>query len=206
MRTRRPKPPGPPKPPPSRATLLKSIRDLSRLLPDEQQRINHIIQLSIHPDHTTAIASVACLEDALKTAIRLHLRPNLSPDDDKRLFEYSWNGMLSTLDSRIKMSYALGMLESDERDDLDAIRSIRNAFAHSGSIIDFSTGDIPKLVSSLHVLNRSFVPDHVQSSDTKAKFIFAISMYYVRLLTWRPSAQDRNQHWVANKATEQPSS
>jgi hypothetical protein len=206
MRTRRPKPPGPPKPPPSRATLLKSIRDLSRLLPDEQERINHILQLSVHPDHTAAIAAVACLEGALKTAIKLHLRPDLSPDDDKRLFEYSSNGMLSTLDSRIKMSYALGMLQSDERDDLDAIRSIRNAFAHSGSIIDFSTGDMPKLVSSLYIFNRSFVPDSIKSSVTKAKFIFAISVYYVRIIIWRPNPQNPNQHWVDDRATEQPSS
>jgi DNA-binding MltR family transcriptional regulator len=207
MRVRRPKPPGPPKPPPppSRATLLKSLKDLSRLLPEEQERVNHIIQLAIHADHTAAITSVACLEQAFKTAISRHLRQNISPDDEKRIFEYSSNGMLATLDSRIKMSYALGIIEADERDDLDTIRNIRNAFAHSGSIITFMTGNIPALVSSLKIFNRKYMNDGLHQLETKRKFIFAVATYYVRLITWLPAHPERNRHWTENKETESSS-
>ena len=205
IRTRHPKTPGPPKPPPppSRKTLLKSLKELAGHLPEEKARIDHIIRLSVHADYTAAITSVACLEEAFKTAITRHLRAGLSTDEEKRIFDYSANGMLATLDSRIKMSYALGIIESEERDDLDAIRNIRNAFAHSGAIITFFDGEIPQLISSMKIFNRSFIPDSVAESGTKDKFILAISIYYARLITWIPNAPERTQHWVANKSNEQ---
>ena len=207
MRTRHTKLPGPPKPPPppSRGTLLKSLKGLSRLLPDEQARIDHIIQLSLHADHTAVITSVACLEEAFKTAISRHLHPNLSADDEKRIFDYSSNGMLATLDSRIKMSYALGIIEPDERDDLDAIRHIRNGFAHSGSIITFLAGDIRTLVTSLRILNRKFIDDNMRQLQIKSQFLYAVGMYYVRLISWLPTHPERKQDWTANKENEQSS-
>jgi len=45
---------------------------------------------------------------------------------------------LGTFSAKIIMAYALGLIDNDTRQNLDVVRHIRNAFAHSKRLIDFS--------------------------------------------------------------------
>ena len=53
-----------------------------------------------------------------------------------------YNGPLGTFSSKIKFSYALGLISKTSFQDLEIIRNIRNDFGHSYALINFSTRSI----------------------------------------------------------------
>jgi DNA-binding MltR family transcriptional regulator len=75
----------------------------------------------------------------------------LSKERKKALFV--GNGCLAMFSSRIKLSYALGLIGEAERHDLDIIRHIRNDFAHDESSINFESSSINKRCNSLLLYN-----------------------------------------------------
>ncbi len=78
----------------------------------------------------------AMAENGLQTIIetRLTLQALKNPDE---LFDYE--GPLGTFSRKIKMAYGFGLIADDIRRDLDRIKDIRNAFAHSRRPISFAT-------------------------------------------------------------------
>lgn len=87
-------------------------------------------------DHSCALIGSAYLDQVLQQAIGVHLRTGLEATVFKNLFDNA-QAPLSSFASKILMAYALHHFGSDERDDLDTIRRIRNAFAHSPRPIRF---------------------------------------------------------------------
>jgi DNA-binding MltR family transcriptional regulator len=95
------------------------------------------------------LSAAALIEEFLKTAIRSRLI-ELSVDEDKRLFHGM--GPISTLSSKIMVGYALGIFGSNTRRDLNAVRNIRNRFAHTLEDIDFDTPAIADRIRSLNCI------------------------------------------------------
>ena len=60
------------------------------------------------------------------------------------------DGPLASFCSKIRLAYALAIISPDERDDLEAVRQIRNAFAHTLRPISFKTEQVATLVNTLH--------------------------------------------------------
>ena len=74
---------------------------------------------------------------------------------DKKSIELtSEHGALNTFGSRIQSAYCLGLLTSEERNDLDLIRRIRNPFAHSVRPPSFEEGKIRGLSLNLEIGKR----------------------------------------------------
>ena len=127
------------------SSLVKRLRKLAELIPDDNT-VRETLQ-ALEPDdapvadHAIAMIGVSILERALEIAIRSRLIP-LTPDERKRLFKFENHGPLSNFSDRIKMAYALNLIDSETRDELDLIRAIRNAFAHSTQLITFNTAEI----------------------------------------------------------------
>jgi len=76
---------------------------------------------------TSLILSGAYIQDVLYGAIKYNLIP-LSGSNEKALFE--GNGALSTFSAQISIAFAIGILSSEIRDDMNAIRGLRNIVAH----------------------------------------------------------------------------
>ena len=88
-------------------------------------------------DRSSTLVVCAILEQFLETALSSHFE--VSEDDAKQIFVEDKGGPLSSLANKITMGYALGLYGPQMRSDLQIIRRIRNAFAHSKVNFDFET-------------------------------------------------------------------
>lgn len=80
-------------------------------------------------DRVKMLTCCILVEDSLREILAANL-----PCSDNELF--ADRGLLSTIDSRCRLAYAMGLIDKDAKDDLDTIRQLRNAAAHALS--DFS--------------------------------------------------------------------
>jgi DNA-binding MltR family transcriptional regulator len=109
------------------------LRDLNRL-PLDTSALSDAFLKPQHPI-TTAILGAVMVEHELDHL----LRSKLKHKDDK-----TWEtltddrGPLNSFHSKIAMGYALGIYDQGMRSDLDIVRNIRNAFAHSKKLIQFN--------------------------------------------------------------------
>ena len=71
----------------------------------------------------------------------------LSSKRKKALFDPS-NGPLSSLSSKIELSFALGLFNEERRGSLHLIRDVRNAFAHTMDPISFEDPHISEIVET----------------------------------------------------------
>ena len=130
-------------------TPSQRLKRYSKLLPDESA-VRAVIQ-NLEKE-TTDIADYAItlmcqtfVEKALEVAILAHLAP-FDEDANKRIFDYDNRGPLSDFSAKIKFGYVMGIYGKNTKNDLDAIREIRNAFAHSLQPISFKTKEVIEYV------------------------------------------------------------
>ena len=70
----------------------------------------------------------------------------------KALFDS--NGPLSTFSAKIKLAYALGFIRKQTFEDLEAVRRIRNDFAHSADDVDFIGHDASGCIEQMHCVQQ----------------------------------------------------
>jgi DNA-binding MltR family transcriptional regulator len=111
-----------------------NLRDLSNIsLTSEEER--ELAKAAGHPNPTvTAIMAAVLVEHELEGLLRRRFRK----DGDTWLDLTGDNGPLGTFDKKIKTAHALGICDDITRKNLNIIRNIRNAFAHSKKLIDFN--------------------------------------------------------------------
>lgn len=97
-------------------------------------------------DRAVGVIEATKVEDSLVSAIRRKF-VELIPSEDDELF--SGTAPISTFSAKIKICYAMGIIGKNTRRDLEIIRHIRNAFAHSAKPLWFSTPEISKACDML---------------------------------------------------------
>lgn len=100
---------------------------------------------TLETDRGCALMAAAFLEGELENLLKLKFIGTNKQIED--LFEY--NGPLGTFSSKIKLSYALGLISKLTLQDLEIIRKIRNDFGHKYKPINFSTPAISDRVANL---------------------------------------------------------
>lgn len=93
------------------------------------------------------------IEHELDRLLRKKLKKN---DENTWQALQSETGPLRSFAAKISMAYALGIYTEKIQHDLNVVRIIRNAFAHSKKLIDF---DDPLIISELvsaHILRKKF--------------------------------------------------
>jgi hypothetical protein len=151
----------------------RTIRDVSRDPPDQQLlgELQTLIEneSSTHAeDRSTAISSAAFVEYFLELALQRKLKNT----DTVTLRDFFQDiGPAGTFSQKIVLAYALGVIDKNARDDLDTIRRIRNAFAHTRTTARFETEEFAfeckKLRPGSHTPatpdgQKLFVLDHAQ--------------------------------------------
>ena len=154
------------------------LRDLSRL-PPEYDDLIALCDALIIPQHpiTTAILGAVIVEHELERLLRSKLNRK---DDETWAMLVADNGPLNTFYFKIAMGYALGIYDNRMRSDLDIVRQIRNAFAHSKKLIQF---DHPAVVAELRKATRSALPKKSWKFKAQHLYIHAPGLY-VRLCYW----------------------
>lgn len=92
------------------------------------------------------LVRTSVLDANLEILIQLRM-PNLSNRLREKLFE--GYGPVATFSAKIDIAYAFDIIDQDTRQTLNALRVIRNAFAHNKAGVHFGHEDIAKLVAKL---------------------------------------------------------
>jgi DNA-binding MltR family transcriptional regulator len=75
------------------------------------------------------------------------MRSDLSSTLSDRLFKHY--GPLKTFSGKIDIAYAFSIIDTETFGDLKAIKDIRNKFAHSTKIVQFSNPEVRPLIQKL---------------------------------------------------------
>lgn len=118
--------------------------------------------MQIADDRIAAIIASTSVENQLSALLRSKL-VKLTRTQDNELFGQT--GALGNHGVRIKLAYAMGLFGKKTLDDLETIRLIRNAFAHSPRALWFSTKSISPACDKLTVINRTQEISKIKTLD-----------------------------------------
>jgi hypothetical protein len=136
-----------------KSTPKQRLKDFSDAIPSDTA--THAIMLALESqqhdfgDYAIAVIGAGLLEKALEAVILIRFI-ELKPSERDSLFDYQRQGPLCDLSARIKVAYALGVFGPQTRDDLEYIRTIRNAFAHSMTPLRFEAKEVADICALLH--------------------------------------------------------
>lgn len=152
----------------------KRLKKLVAEIPDEKT-VRNVLKLLepdhvLFADHAIALIGASVVEKALEIAILAYLIP-MTKDERKRIFSYDDQGPLSDLAARIKIAYALGIFGPRTRNDLDHVRAVRNAFAHSSRLIRFHTTEVADICNQLHTPSTTTILTSVGGSTPRGRYI-----------------------------------
>lgn len=126
------------------ANTLK-LADLSRVMDLGQHSQDIIHEIQNQSDRGAALVLAAVVETSLGRAIRTRLVHFNNVED---IFTKE-GAPLGTFSAKTQMARALGVIGPESHRHLDAIRHIRNQFAHSALKIDFQTKAIAARCTNL---------------------------------------------------------
>lgn len=165
--------------PPSSASRLK---DLIRAPGTLEEIVTYLASLRGLDDRAAAIVSATQLEHSLERALLQTKMVPLGNDEYGRLF--GPDRPLATFNAKIRLGHALGIFERQTRRDLDRIREIRNAFAHSGLQLFFSTDEIANHCDQITLPARAadnvpvFGHEYWPPTDARGRYIETAFAYW----------------------------
>jgi DNA-binding MltR family transcriptional regulator len=154
---------------------IETLKQLTRTFPDTSD-MYAMIRLLTAPgaERALAITVSALLERALEACITSALKWPSEEEANKEVkVLFFGDGPLSSFSSKIKIGYALGLYGKIVRDDLDTVREVRNAFAHSTAHIDFRTPAVAVVCDRLKLFE-SIMPDEVTPRPLLAAARFTV--------------------------------
>jgi hypothetical protein len=140
-------------------STLKSLAREPEKLSDIFHNIHYVPTAE---DRIAAIISSTSVENRLAEFLRSKL-VHLNKTEDNELFGQT--GPLGNHGVRIKIAYAMGLFGKQTLNDLETIRLIRNAFAHSPRALWFSTNEIKTACEKLTVIERTKDIDRIKTID-----------------------------------------
>ncbi len=149
-----------------------------------QEHVNHLTEES---DRVHMILAGSTIDDLLLENIKTLLPGDLNSDDRSRLYDY--DGPLGSFGSRTLFALALGIIDRTARKQIDIIRAIRNAAAHSLERLDYTN---KKIQTGLTGIART---DHLQKrmanfdSTSFRKFHGAMAVSLTRVMSEQREAE-----------------
>ncbi|WP_293676547.1 hypothetical protein [uncultured Phenylobacterium sp.] len=127
----------------------KQLRALASRIPADTDFHGMVLGLE-QPGHTVAsrdryiaIVGSGAVEYALQTAISKHLTPTLSSSERETLFQQT----IGDFARRIAIARGLGIVSAENALELNRLRVVRNAFAHTVAPVTF---DDPAVADVMH--------------------------------------------------------
>jgi DNA-binding MltR family transcriptional regulator len=154
----------------SRPSSSAALKKLSRQKLDLDRLPAVLHEINSGTDRVVAIVYSALVDDAIRGVVRARMQ-HLTPTEEAKLFEGT--GPLSTFSARTMIAYAMSIIDKDERDDLDRIREIRNAFAHDFVSLSFEQKEVADVCRLLKAPKKW--AEHFDINGTKPKFLFNIT-------------------------------
>jgi DNA-binding MltR family transcriptional regulator len=102
-------------------------------------------RLSDLDEQALVLAASAFAEDTLTKLLKAFMLPNRATDS---LLE-GFSAPIGTLSAKTKACYALGLVTKAQFDDLENLRTIRNAFSHTWEVVAFSDPSIRDRIKNM---------------------------------------------------------
>lgn len=137
-------------------------------------------------DRGCVLIAAAYLENVLETLLRRYFSgdTNCVKKAVEPLFQIM--GPLSSFSAKIKLVFALQLVDDDQYHDLEIVRKIRNMFAHSFEEASFSSQEIADQISSITSYDRAAqnvnLEDFTSSADNPDGTLIEIHKEKLRFL------------------------
>jgi hypothetical protein len=161
-----------------------SLRALSKKMPPTSEVASIIDALKQDSDRTAAIVAASLLESTLEKMLisRFHVR---NKDFLSRLFNN--RGPAADFNSKILIAQAFGVISPTAADEFQAVRHIRNAFAHARVEVTFETPEVAHEVQRFQMLMAMKKVEETQIGGTKwgdkpPKLIFLLMVELLLIL------------------------
>jgi DNA-binding MltR family transcriptional regulator len=144
--------------------------DWSTLSDLDKERSPFFCILKLESDRGMALAASAFMDDLLSGALRAAFV------DDQRVVRrlLGQDRPLSTFSAKIDLAYCLGIIPRVGWDDLNAVREIRNKFAHVRAGIDFGDQSISDKCSNLAAASGLVLPPSTPCQEAaRERFLVA---------------------------------
>lgn len=183
----------------SQPSSISSLKKFVARHPSSAELSKIVTALITEPnERSVALGMGAILEGALKLAI---IPKIIIPEKEGENDLFGHQAPLRAFSAKIKMGFALGIYGPKTRADLDAIREVRNAFAHSMIPVEFET----TLVAN--VCDRITLPERANlTADLDMEWIEAKARY-VLSAGWFTGLFDnmgKTSTWAESKGDEEP--
>jgi DNA-binding MltR family transcriptional regulator len=141
-------------------------------LPSAEAMVETIASLRLMEDAAAILMGAAYLDHALELLLKAEFR-QMTPDEERRMFDGSQNGILGTFTAKIRMVYALGWLVAEAYHDLLLINDMRNTVAHSlHKHVDFTNEYIMNDCSKLQFVKWLAAQRHEERGSYLPSFVF----------------------------------
>jgi DNA-binding MltR family transcriptional regulator len=164
---------------PTRAALKR----LSRQKFDKNQVSEFLAEVSSGNDRSAALVWGALVEDALQSAIEKRLY-HFNSDELNSLF--GGNGFLENFAAKSLMAYAINIVTKEQYRDLDLIREIRNAFAHTMPNVTFETKEVMDVCD---LLSTYYEYGFLATKNRRAIYSYACLRLWQRLVILKAHSQ-----------------
>jgi hypothetical protein len=185
-------------------TPLQALARLSRKDPTPEYFSRFHSEINAEPNHRgAAILLAANAEICLRYAIKRHL----ATTDDAEQILFQSGGPLRSFEAKIRVGYTMGLYGEKTKGNLDCIKAIRNAFAHTVIPIDFDTAEVkavcdlmtmpeilpPRAIDAATYKPRGILPDFPTTRQRFQKICEAVSHnLFVLILSTRGSLPGRS--------------
>jgi len=178
----------------SKGKRKPSLYDFSRQGLDSAEEFERYwAEVNSGNDRSACLVSTTAIGHIIVELMQKYFIELTKDEHDKLFFER--NSTLGTFAQRIDIAFALGFISRSERDDLNIIRRIRNAFAHSVANISFDN----KLVADeCRKLKNYKNPNPDGKAVTKPRDIYMETLHTIFI-----ALQDKILEWQKNKIKEQ---
>ena len=126
-------------------------------------------------DQAAALTGAAYLDHALQLLLAAKFRPLTKPEY-QRMFASATNGILGTASAKIRLAYALRLINAQTYEDLLTINNIRNAFAHTLHDVDFRSPAIVEDCAKLKTFKPGILTA-LQETPKQRYFFTVVSIY-----------------------------
>lgn len=124
-------------------SAIKALKKYSNAEPDLIEQLTQREEARHDgSDRAAAIFTGIEVDEATRRTLLGWLRITKSKDHDDEDGLFGPMKPLASFSARIRLLYALRIVGEETRDDLNIIREIRNAFAHSGRELTFETKEV----------------------------------------------------------------
>lgn len=155
--------------------MTASLKNLLKKTPTVEDINAAIAEVRTDGPRGSVLLGCALIEDVLRGLI-LQRTISLKSAEYDQLFR--GNGPLASFSAKIKLAYALHFIGPETRADLDKLRELRNAFAHTQLILNFETPEVVSLINGFNWLSTLSQDD----LTTREQFVAVIRILMIHII------------------------